>query len=163
MPSSLPPSPGGLPGDLNGLKEAGFSAFLSRPSRPVDLPDTLAFVRATVGGAVPKPFVTRHSLVEFRASEQRHIVTGADVACNGKEAVAMWLRQTCDAILMDREMPEMDGYEATLEIRRIESQRTRPPARRIPVRALTASAMDSDTRSHLFKTNSRAFPRVKAA
>jgi two-component system sensor histidine kinase/response regulator len=68
----------------------------------------------------------------------------ADVACDGKQAVAMWSRNHYDAILMDCQMPEMDGYEAATEIRRLEAGRLDKAGRRTPILALTASAMESD-------------------
>jgi signal transduction histidine kinase/DNA-binding response OmpR family regulator len=63
-----------------------------------------------------------------------------DVVGNGVEALAALERGSYDAILMDCHMPEMDGFEATLELRRRESRL----GRRTPVIALTASAMDED-------------------
>ena len=67
-----------------------------------------------------------------------------DVAANGKEALEMWSRMPYDAILMDCQMPEMDGYEATLEIRRREGAQTGIAVTRTPILAMTASAMQSD-------------------
>lgn len=64
----------------------------------------------------------------------------ADIAANGSEAVAAVARVRYDAILMDCQMPEMDGYEATALIRVAEAG----TGRRIPIIALTASAMESD-------------------
>ena len=66
-----------------------------------------------------------------------HTVT---VAANGKAVLDIWQRQFFDLILMDVQMPEMDGLEATAAIRRLERQ-TR---RRIPIIALTAHAMTGD-------------------
>ena len=63
----------------------------------------------------------------------------ADVVANGQEAVQVLGRGTYDAILMDCQMPEMDGFEAATAIRRQEGGRCR-----IPIIALTANAMKSD-------------------
>ncbi len=65
---------------------------------------------------------------------------GADVATNGREAVAAFERRRYDAVLMDLQMPEMDGLEATRRIRHLERAR----GGRVPIIALTAQAMTSD-------------------
>ena len=62
-----------------------------------------------------------------------------DVAHDGRQAVEAWRRGTYDLILMDCQMPELDGYEATREIRR--EERESGGATRIPIVALTAHAM----------------------
>jgi CheY-like chemotaxis protein/HPt (histidine-containing phosphotransfer) domain-containing protein len=62
-----------------------------------------------------------------------------DVAYNGKEAVTMAQSTSYDLIFMDCQMPEMDGYEATGEIRRRERL-----GERIPIVAMTAHAMPGD-------------------
>ena len=64
----------------------------------------------------------------------------ADVAVNGREAVTAVGRRRYDAVLMDLQMPEMDGLEATREIRRIEQAR----GGHLPIIALTAHAMASE-------------------
>jgi two-component system, sensor histidine kinase and response regulator len=62
------------------------------------------------------------------------------VANNGKEALEAHAQGAFDLILMDCHMPEMDGFEATMEIRK----REQPSGRRIPIVALTANAMAQD-------------------
>ncbi|HWD51845.1 MAG TPA: ATP-binding protein [Acidimicrobiales bacterium] len=62
-----------------------------------------------------------------------------DVAANGTEALDAVERQSYAAVLMDCQMPEMDGYTATAEIRRGEG-----PGARLPIIALTAGAMSGD-------------------
>jgi CheY-like chemotaxis protein len=59
-----------------------------------------------------------------------------DVVADGRAAVAAWQTGYYDLILMDCQMPEMDGYEATREIRKLEDGK-----RHIPIVALTAHAM----------------------
>jgi CheY-like chemotaxis protein len=62
-----------------------------------------------------------------------------DVAVNGKEAVDMLEMLPYDLILMDCQMPTMDGYEATQEIRRCQGERGR-----VPIIAVTANSMEGD-------------------
>lgn len=65
-----------------------------------------------------------------------------DVAANGRAAVDAVTHGSCDLVLMDVQMPEMDGFEATREIRRLEAESGLP--RRLPIVAMTANAMERD-------------------
>jgi signal transduction histidine kinase/DNA-binding response OmpR family regulator len=62
-----------------------------------------------------------------------------DLACNGKEAVEMMADSSYDLIFMDCQMPELDGYEATREIRKL-----CPTEEHVPIIAMTAHAMPGD-------------------
>lgn len=70
------------------------------------------------------------------------------LAANGSEAIEAYERQRYDVILMDVQMPVMDGYEATGIIRRMEAARAedseRKTARRTPIIAITANAVKGD-------------------
>ena len=78
-----------------------------------------------------------HTNQEVILAQLRKLGYRAAVAANGAEAVAAIERESFDLILMDCQMPAMDGYEATRRIR----QSNQP---RIPILALTASAMSND-------------------
>jgi CheY-like chemotaxis protein len=67
-----------------------------------------------------------------------HTVT---VAANGRLALDLWAHRAFDVILMDVQMPELDGFEATAAIRRAEKT---AGTGRIPIIAMTAHALASD-------------------
>jgi two-component system sensor histidine kinase/response regulator len=69
-----------------------------------------------------------------------------EVVCNGQEAVAALLKKPFDLVLMDCQMPEMDGLEATRQIRRKEGEAVVLSKRggRIPIIALTANAISGE-------------------
>jgi CheY-like chemotaxis protein len=62
-----------------------------------------------------------------------------DIASSGREAITLAARNTYDIIFMDCQMPDIDGYEATRQIRQNET-------RRVKIFALTASVLDNDRR-----------------
>jgi CheY-like chemotaxis protein len=66
------------------------------------------------------------------------------IAANGKEALACLVEACFDLVLMDLQMPEMDGLEATQEIRRQEAGQAADGSRRLPIVALTAHALVGD-------------------
>jgi len=147
----------GVSGQARDAKAAGFSAYLARPLRRSQLGATLERILAAPEAAPPAELVTRHVLaeqsapvsilvVEDNAVNRKVVVTmlkklgyRADVASNGSEALAALDRNEYRLALMDCQMPEMDGYEATRRIR----ARTDAVAR-IPILALTANAMEGD-------------------
>ena len=66
-----------------------------------------------------------------------------DIVVNGQEAVEHWEKFHPEVILMDCQLPVMDGYEATREIRRQELNQP-PPHRHVHIIAVTANAMKGD-------------------
>jgi two-component system, sensor histidine kinase and response regulator len=65
----------------------------------------------------------------------------ANFARDGLEVMDAWKKGAYDVILMDCQMPFMDGFEATREIRRLEAEPAEPPPRRTYIIALTANAL----------------------
>ncbi len=158
----------GQRGNAEEARQAGMEAYLSKPVRQSQLYDVIATV---MGKPVEKEeaarlenqaqLVTRHSLQEAEVSSRARILVAednsvnqkvavkmleklgyhADVAADGLEAVEALSRIPYAAVLMDVQMPEMDGYEATAEIRkREESQEDW----HTPVIAVTANALAGD-------------------
>ncbi len=80
---------------------------------------------------------TNVALAKIRLEQQGHKVT---VARNGREAVEAFLREKIDVVLMDVQMPEMDGLEATARIRALEAG----TGGHMPVIAITASIMKGE-------------------
>jgi CheY-like chemotaxis protein len=78
-----------------------------------------------------------NQLVAARMLQKRGLEV--EVAVNGRRALEMHQRSTYDAIFMDCQMPELDGYETTREIRRREGS-----GRHTPIIAMTASTMPGD-------------------
>ncbi|MGE0082426.1 MAG: ATP-binding protein [Thiohalomonadaceae bacterium] len=78
--------------------------------------------------------MNRYVIGEFFRDTPCHL----DMANNGREAVESFTREPYDLVLMDMQMPDMDGREATRLIRQWEAREGRPPA---PVVALTAGAL----------------------
>ena len=155
----------GQPEDLAQLKQGGIFACLVKPARQSKLWDVLAEARAAcpeqspaqmltlpATGASPSPArparlgTPRTLVVDDGTTNQmvgrlmlENLGCHVDVAANGKEAVEMLDLLPFDAVFMDCEMPEMDGYEATAEIRRRQAGQ-----RRLPIIAMTAKAINGD-------------------
>jgi CheY-like chemotaxis protein len=68
----------------------------------------------------------------------------ADFAKDGLEVVAAWKKGVYDVVLMDCQMPFLDGFEATREIRRLEAESAAAPARHTYIIALTANALKDE-------------------
>ena len=133
-------------------RELGVSGFLMKPVRRAHL--LQAVTRAINGTLNPKPpsdFASTPKqgsvlLVEDNPVNQRlashfleKLSCSADLASNGFEAIEMCRRKRYDVILMDCQMPEMDGYAATGQIRC-----SLGPNRNTPIIALTANALTED-------------------
>ena len=139
-------------------EEANVSAWLAKPVKPSALHDTVANV--LLGTAVPRP-AQPISTTDGRALGERHplrillaednpvnqklalrllgqLSYEAEVAGDGRQAIEAIENGTFDVVLMDVQMPELDGLGATREIR------ARWPDQRLWIVAMTANAMAGD-------------------
>jgi CheY-like chemotaxis protein len=96
---------------------------------------------APASGFAPRVLVVEdneiNQLVAVRMLERRGLIV--DVAANGRVALDMHATDTYDAIFMDCQMPELDGFDTTREIRRREGD-----GRHTPIIAMTASTLPGD-------------------
>ena len=165
----------GQRGDGAKARALGLSAYLTKPVRQSELYNCLLTVmRSREGVAEEAPLITRQNLNQVMPRVQgARILVAEDNPVNQRVAAAMLEklgyrvdlvsdgRKAVDtlaagatsyaAVLMDVQMPEMDGYAATLEIRRREEASAGPdgPARRLPIIAMTANAMRGDREAAL--------------
>ena len=152
----------GMRGDASEARKCGISAYLTKPVRQSDLLATL--VNVIGGGAAgdSQQLITHYSIAEERQRIDCKVLvaednpTNQDVVCgmlrkigcqvdlvvNGQEAIAAAASHDYDLIFMDCQMPVLDGYQATAEIRRLE--RENKLNRHIPIVALTANALKGD-------------------
>ncbi|MGB2945183.1 MAG: PAS domain S-box protein [Nitrospira sp.] len=111
--------------------------------------DTSCPHASEAGAAAPSPKQSGRILLAEDSPVNREVAVGmleqlgyeVEVAENGRQALAAAERDRFDIVLMDCQMPEMDGLTATGEIRRRETASGR---RRLPIIALTAHAMQGD-------------------
>jgi CheY-like chemotaxis protein/HPt (histidine-containing phosphotransfer) domain-containing protein len=88
-------------------------------------------------------FSDNRRMIELYLKKSPHRL---DMAANGRMAVDMFIRAPYDLVLMDVQMPVMDGYTATKVIREWERKQHRPPA---PILALTANALKGEGQKSL--------------
>lgn len=151
---------GAMRGDAERVQEAGFDAYLAKPLEEKHIRHCLIALRNPGIGSEQQALITRHTLDEaLRPTSYRillvednrinqKVASGVlsnqghrvDIAENGELALAALANADYDVVLMDCQMPVMDGFEATRQLRK--STSVRNPA--IPVIAITANAMHGD-------------------
>ncbi|TWI75676.1 PAS domain S-box-containing protein [Desulfobotulus alkaliphilus] len=152
-------------GDSAMVNEIGFSAYLTKP---VPYGELFTCLCMALGSREPSDLVTRHTVREARYSRQpdfseqkirillaednltnQQVALGmlekmglqADTAENGEDALSSIKAHTYDLILMDMQMPRMDGLRATAAIRKHEILENK---KSVPIIAMTANAMQGD-------------------
>jgi two-component system sensor histidine kinase/response regulator len=137
--------------------DAAFDRVVHKPVKPELLMRALSELRPSIATLTPASRVAgerglnsgfRVLVVDDNAVNRmvcnhllRKFAAVVSNSANGVEALAALRRSDFDVVLMDCQMPEMDGYEATRELRRFEPNH---PNRDIPVIAVTANALATD-------------------
>ncbi|NQZ90394.1 MAG: transporter substrate-binding domain-containing protein [Colwellia sp.] len=148
----------GQRGDAKKLKAAGFSGYLNKPIDQSILYNTLMTIAGV--NSPEQPLVTAYSARELPQFKARVLVVEdnavnqkvaegllkkfgiqVDIAANGQEALDTLENLPFDLVLMDCQMPVMDGYAATLKIRLADSKVLN---QKIPIVAMTANSMQGD-------------------
>ncbi len=151
----------GQRGDAFRLEEIGFAAYLTKPVRQSDLFDCIATVLGRgVKTKTERVLITRHLIREMRRGKTKVLLVEdnitnqqvatamlkkmgmrVDAVADGVEAVKTLKDISYDIVLMDVQMPVMDGLEAT---RKIRDPKTKVLDHDIPIIAMTAHAMEGD-------------------
>ena len=148
---------GARPGDRARCVSLGIPVHLTKPVKQSDLMDAIVTVLAPPAGRGRSSSAPRRKRTGTRALRvlvaednpvNQQVASGMlehaghepIVAANGREALALLDKEPFDLVLMDVQMPEMDGLEATTAIR----ERERGTQRHVPIVALTAHAMKGD-------------------
>jgi two-component system sensor histidine kinase/response regulator len=136
-------------------QELGLAAYLTKPIKQTELyrailaalgspetqpqtpPSPISRIGRTLRVLLAEDNLVNQKLTVRLLEKQGHTIV---VAANGREAVEAVQRQPFDLVLMDVQMPEMDGFEATAAIRQLE----RGTGRHLPILAMTAYAMKGD-------------------
>ncbi len=152
----------GQVGDAKRFEKEGFAAYLIKPVGHSDLFDCLSTILSGDSKSqTESTIITRHTVREQQRKNIRILLAednltnqqvargvlkkfgfiGVKIVETGIQAVKELGESSYDLVLMDIQMPEMDGHEATRQIRKIESESGK---KRIPVIAMTAHAMKED-------------------
>ena len=147
-------------GDGKNCRDLGVQGYLTKPVRRDELYHAIEDILSSpddVAGKTGK-LVTQHTIKEkhkghvvillaedyptnqeIAMSHLHSVGYIVDLAENGRQALHAFMERPYDLILMDIQMPVMDGYEATMEIRRREAET--PGGKRVPIIAMTAHAI----------------------
>jgi len=153
----------GIRGDAAMMKKIGFDAYLLKPLRKSQLNECLAKIlgrKEPEAEAALPDLVTGHSIAEDARRHVRILLVEdndisqkmelylldklgyrADTANNGREAIRLLEKNHYDLVLMDIQMPEMDGMQATEIIRQPDSGVLN---HWVPIIAMTANSLDED-------------------
>jgi CheY-like chemotaxis protein len=151
-------------GDLTRARSLGLASYLVKPVKRHDLREAIdhALHQARVAASVspaPPPLSPEEQgplriLLADDSADNRLLIQAylkkypfqIDIAENGEKAVAKFQSSSYDLVLMDMQMPVMDGYTATRKIRAWEQQQQVPPT---PILALTAYALKEEIQKSL--------------
>ncbi|MGA1867435.1 MAG: response regulator [bacterium] len=153
----------GQRGDVARLEEIGFTAYLTTATKQPMLYECLTTILGTKSSSAEKynmPIITRHSLAEDKKRKikillaednlvNKKVALGilsilgyrVDSVNNGQEVISILEKRYYDLVLMDVQMPKMDGFEATKIIR---DPNSKVLNHKLPIIAMTAHAMKGD-------------------
>jgi CheY-like chemotaxis protein len=150
-----------LTGDLADLRAVGLNAYLTKPIKLAELAAVMASVAGRASAPASPSISAAKRDAEVGLAHPARILIADDVAVNrtlihdmlrnlpfaiedaidGEDAMAKVMTGNYDLVLMDMQMPVLDGYDAAAAIRKWEREQARA---RVPIIALTASVLEAD-------------------